>query len=65
MTEPKRPGAKETREEQLKDPKLKTLIGMLEGEVPNVTLLEMRRLTAQTEHMAMREGVLGPQSAEL
>lgn len=59
ITEPKRPEAKETREEQLKDPKLKTLIEMLEGQVPNVTLLEMRRLTAQTEHMAMREGVLG------
>ncbi len=59
VVEPKRPAAKETREAQLKDPKLKALIGYIEGEVPNVTLLEMRRLAAQAEHMALREGVLG------
>jgi len=58
-TEPKRPSPAEVRAQQMRDPKLAQLIDYKEGKVPNVGLLEMRRLAAQTEVMALREGVLG------
>ena len=56
---PTRPTPEEVRERQGKDPKVKALIDYLEGKVPNVNLLEMRRMTAQAERLALRDGVLG------
>jgi hypothetical protein len=54
-----RPDVKEVREQQMRDPQLKALIDFIEGKTPNVTLVEMTRLAAQAQHLAMRDGVLG------
>ena len=54
-----RPDVKEIRAQQMRDPKLKALINYIEGEAPNVTLVEMTRLAAQSQFLSVREGVLG------